>query len=171
MAKNQLLTKIIDEIRYREKLTQAKIAERVGVSSQHLSDVKNGRFALSDELLNRFYVEFTYTKPQQEGQQPVTDFPHEAVPSVEITEYEYAGENRNDGVFFRDHRGQLYISVPHVEFAARGEYPNPADSLEPTSEARREIYKVDVKARGKYLSFDVQGDSTKLQVIGQRTCC
>ena len=86
--------------------------------------------------------------------------PSNAVPSVEMTEIEYAGANHNDGIFYRDKiSGKLFISVPHVPFAARGEYPNLADSLEPSSEWGRETYEVDRKANGRYISFDVRGDS------------
>lgn len=82
-----------------------------------------------------------------------------AAPSEEMTEVEYAGENKNAGVFLRDQNGKLYISVPHVPFAARGEFPNLADSLEPLTDWGREIYAVDFKVNGKYFSFDVRGDS------------
>ena len=91
-----------------------------------------------------------------------------AIPSEEVTEVEFAGENSNAGVFFRDkNSGQLYISVPHVPFAARGEFPNLADSLEPLSEWGREVYAVDFKVNGRYISFDVRGDSMD---NGMREC-
>ena len=83
-----------------------------------------------------------------------------AVQSHDMIDIEYAGENHNSGVFFRDRNtGKLYISVPHVPFAARGEFPNLADSLEPLTEWGREVYAVDRKASGRYISFDVRGDS------------
>ena len=85
--------------------------------------------------------------------------PSNAIPSIEITEYEYAGENKNGGIFFRDQTGKLYISVPHVSFSARGEYPNFSEDLEPMEDQGREIYAVDRKASGRYISFDVRGDS------------
>ena len=84
-----------------------------------------------------------------------------AVPSREnAIDIEPAGENKNGGVFYRDkNTGQLYIEVPHMPYAARGEFPNIADSLEPNSEWGTEIYKVDKKVNGKYISFEIRGDS------------
>jgi hypothetical protein len=85
--------------------------------------------------------------------------PSNAVPS-EAIDIEYAGENKNGGIFYRDkNSGKLYLSVPHVPYAARGEFPNLADSLEPTTEWGRETYEVDKKVNGRYFSFDVRGDS------------
>lgn len=167
MAKNQSLIRMLDEIRFRDKLNQQQVAERIHVSSQHLSDVKNGRFPLSDDLCNRLYEEFTYLRiggnSQPPDDKPVPDIQlmqSNAVQSQDVTDVEYAGENHNAGVFFRDkNTGQLYISVPHVPYAARGEFPNLADSLEPLSEWGREVYAVDKKANGRYMSFDVRGDS------------
>ncbi len=86
----------------------------------------------------------------------------------DIEDIEYAGENSNDGIFFRDRNsGKLYISVPHVPYAARGEFPNPGDRLDPMGEWGREIYEVDRKANGRYISFDVRGDSMD---NGMRRC-
>lgn len=170
MAQNKQLTRFLEEIRYRENMNQTQIAKKIGVTSNYLSDVKKGRADFTDELLKRIYVHFPYVKnldtsssktPENSDSSKSTLYiPSNAVPSVEMTEMEYAGENHNDGIFFRDkNTGQLYISVPHVPYAARGEFPNLADSLEPMSEWGREVYAVDRKANGRYISFDVKGDS------------
>lgn len=90
MAKNQKLTNLLEIIRFKEKLNQQQVAKRLNVSSQHLSDVKNGRFALSDELLNRLYEEFTYLKKDfTEGVPVENDHTHVKVPLV--SQYAYAG--------------------------------------------------------------------------------
>ena len=97
------------------------------------------------------------SKPQEA---PTPDVPSNAVPTADAIDIEFAGANHNDGIFFRDRNsGQLYISVPHVPFAARGEYANLADRLDPMGEWGREIYAVDRKANGRYISFDIRGDS------------
>lgn len=86
--------------------------------------------------------------------------PSNAIPSMEVEEFEYAGENKNDGIFFSSQDGILRMSVPHVPFAARAEFANLAEDLEPHLENwEREVYIVDKKVNGKYLSFDVKGDS------------
>lgn len=155
---NEELTKIIEEIRYREKINQTKIAERLGINLHYLSDMKNGRFPLTDEIREKLYAQFPYLRNDSEttAEQPSGS---NAVLSKEITDVEYIGENRNDGMFFRDADGKLYISVPHVPYYARGEFPNLAESLEPLGEWGREVYNVDRKASGRYLSFDIKGDS------------
>lgn len=89
----------------------------------------------------------------------VPEFLSNAVRSEEITDLVYAAENKHGGIFYRDGKGQLYMSAPHAEFAARGEFPNEADSLEPNGEWTREVYKVDKVARGRYISFTVLGNS------------
>ena len=96
---------------------------------------------------------------QDTGKKALPDIPSNAVPS-EAIDIEYAGENRNGGIFYRDkNSGKLFLSVPHVPYAARGEFPNLADSLEPNSEWGRETYEVDKKVNGRYFSFEVRGDS------------
>lgn len=147
---NQELAELLDNIRKREKISQAQIAREIGVSTQHLSDVKNGRFPFTDELREKIERRYTLSYVHQYAN---------AIPSMEITDVEYIGENRNDGMFFRDAEGKLYISVPHVPYYARGEFPNLAESLEPLGEWGREVYEVDRKASGRYLSFDIRGDS------------
>lgn len=99
--------------------------------------------------------------PMFEGEQApdVPEYLSNAVRSEDVTELVYAAENKHGGIFYRDQRGQLYMSAPRVPYSARGEYPNPADSLEPNGEWGRVIYKVDKVAHGCYLSFDIKGDS------------
>ena len=60
MNRNQQLTRFLDEIKYREKLTQTQVAEKIGTSLQYISDVKNGRYPLTDELLDKLYVTCPY---------------------------------------------------------------------------------------------------------------
>jgi transcriptional regulator with XRE-family HTH domain len=164
MADNQQLSRFIEEIRYRENINQTQIAERIGVTANYFSDVKKCRADLTDELLDKIYGVFPYLKnlemdKKQKKKEPLY-IPSNAVPTVEAVEFEYAGENHNGGIFYRDkNSGKLYLSVPHVPYAARGEFPNLADSLEPTTEWGRETYEVDKKVNGRYFSFDVRGDS------------
>lgn len=146
---------MLDEIKKREKINQARIAERIGVGAHYLSDVKSGRFPLTDDLIGKLYGQFQYLRKTTDEQPSGSN----AVLSKEITDVEYIGENRNDGMFFRDADGKLYISVPHVPYYARGEFPNLSDSLEPLGEWGREVYEADRKASGRYLSFDIKGDS------------
>ena len=89
MAKNQLLSQMIDEIKFREKLSQSQIAERIGVSSQHLSDVKNGRFPFSQELSDKLYEKFTYLRKPEEVMPFVNERGRKGIPLV--TQYAYGG--------------------------------------------------------------------------------
>lgn len=103
------------------------------------------------------------SKPETE-----TSIPSNAIPSVKVMEYEFIGENKNDGLFFIDQDGVMRISVPHVPYAARAEFPNMAEDLTPhLEEWSREMYIVDKRVRGRYLSFDVAGDSMD---NGSRNC-
>lgn len=103
------------------------------------------------EMLNKEYA-LTWTSKDP--------LPSNAIPSVEVADYEFIGKNKNDGLFFVDDKGVMRMSVPHVPFAARAEFANLAEDLEPHLESwEREVYVVDRKVNGKYLSFDVKGDS------------
>ena len=62
MAQNEQLTRFIGEIKYREKINQAKIAEQVGIDAHYLSDVKNGRYPLTEEIIGKFYGRYPYLK-------------------------------------------------------------------------------------------------------------
>lgn len=138
---------------YITKLKNAPRPEKL-VSILHVAPDLNKVWLLTGE------GEMLNAPPDSKPAPDVQLFQSNAVQSHNVTDVEYAGENHNGGIFFRDkNTGQLYISVPHVPFAARGEFPNLADSLEPLSEWGREVYAVDRKASGHYISFDIRGDS------------
>lgn len=65
MAKNQELTEIVREIKYREEITQDVISQRLGVTDRYLSGVINGRYTFSDELRNKIYEVFSYIRPSE----------------------------------------------------------------------------------------------------------
>ena len=56
MAKNQELSAIIREIKFKKGLTQSEIARQIGVSPQYLSDVLNERFPFNTDLRSKVYV-------------------------------------------------------------------------------------------------------------------
>ena len=166
----------LDELMKALGLTQMEFAEKLGVSSNVITNWKsrdigssafqkimlafpnvNGRWldTGTGNILNK-HIELAYSIQQDEKE----ILPPNTIPSVDVTEYEYIGENKNDGVFFVDKNGVMRMSVPHVPYAARAEFPNMADDLTPhLEEWTREMYVVDKKVRGRYLSFDVAGDS------------
>ena len=88
MAKNQELIKIIEEIRYREKINQSAIASKLGVDSHYLSDVKNGRFPFTDELRQKIYGLFPYVKNEANAVEVSPDI-RTGIPLV--SQYAYAG--------------------------------------------------------------------------------
>lgn len=69
MMKNQQLIRFLEEIKYRENLNQTQVAERIGTGLQYLSDVKNGRYPLTNELIEKLYVNFTYLQDLEDSKQ------------------------------------------------------------------------------------------------------
>lgn len=65
MAKNEEFIRILNLIRFKYNLNQEEIAQKIGVSKQYLSDVKNGRYQFSDDLKQKIYECFTYISEQQ----------------------------------------------------------------------------------------------------------
>lgn len=66
MAKNQILSGLIKEIKFRSNLTQTEIAAQIGVSKQYLSDTLNGRYPFNEELKQKLYEHYTYLSGTQE---------------------------------------------------------------------------------------------------------
>ena len=163
--------RLIEYLKYKG-IGQNKFEKMAGISNGYISNLKKSPGA---EVLTKIYVaapdlnkdwliegKVDMLNPSSSRKVEPKDLEgitSNAMMSEEVTEVEYAGENKNAGVFFRDQKGQLYISVPHMPYAARGEFPNLADSLEPLSSWGREVYAVDRKAGGRYVSFDIRGDS------------
>ena len=58
MLENEELKNIVRKIKYRYNLTQKEIAEQIGVNSQYLSNVLNGRYPYTDELKKKIYQQF-----------------------------------------------------------------------------------------------------------------
>ena len=135
------------KIKFQQTLTRLdvkKICTNLGLSEAWLTT------GMGEMLKKEYALTWTSKDP----------LPSNAIPSVEVTDYEFIGKNKNDGLFFVDEKGVMRMSVPHVPFAARAEFANLAEDLEPHLESwEREVYVVDKKVNGKYLSFDVKGDS------------
>lgn len=60
MAKNERLRDIIDEIKFREKMTQEEIANALGISKQYLSDAINSRYPFSRALQRKIHELYPY---------------------------------------------------------------------------------------------------------------
>lgn len=58
MLENEELKEIVRKIKYRYHLTQKEIAEKIGVNSQYLSNVLNGRYPYTEELKKKIYQQF-----------------------------------------------------------------------------------------------------------------
>ena len=148
MTKNQSLIKMLEEIRFRDKLNQQQVAERVHVSSQHLSDVKNGRFPLSDDLRDRFYEEFTYLRAEERNVTPMR--------KSELEEYTTTKAGLK---FYTREDGQLLMKVPIVPISALG---SPADEYQQILEDfDGELVTIEVNEvhHGSYIAFRIEGDS------------
>lgn len=171
--KTTVKQRLIEFIRYKG-ISQRKFEEVIGASNGYINNISKGIGGIKLQKILSAFPELSQRwlltgegsmlvdgQSQQHPQQApdVPEFLSNAVRSEEITDLVYAAENKHGGIFYRDGRGQLYMSAPHAEFAARGEFPNEADSLEPNGEWTREVYKVDKVARGRYISFTVLGNS------------
>lgn len=58
MAKNQRITKIVNEIKFRHNLNQGQIAAKLGVTPTYLSDMINGRSPMNDTFLSKVHDVF-----------------------------------------------------------------------------------------------------------------
>ena len=58
MLENEELKNIVRKIKYRYNLTQKEIADQIGVNSQYLSNVLNGRYPYTEELKKKIYQQF-----------------------------------------------------------------------------------------------------------------
>lgn len=74
MSINQEFKNVISEIKFKNKLTQAQIAESLEVKSTYLSDMINGRVPVSDSILNKIYELYSYTK-QKTNSEKLNTFP------------------------------------------------------------------------------------------------
>lgn len=148
MPKNQILIKMLDEIRFRDKLNQQQVAEKIHVSSQHLSDVKNGRFPLSEDLKERFYEVFTYLRADNSDVVPVR--------KSELEEYT---ETKAGMKFFTREDGQLVMRVPIVPIAAMGSPDDEFAEIIREHEEDTVTIVVDAVHHGKYVAFRIDGDS------------
>lgn len=139
---------MLEEIRFRDKLNQQQVAERVHVSSQHLSDVKNGRFPLSDDLRDRFYEEFTYLRAEESN-----------VTLMRKSELEEFATTKAGLKFFTREDGQLVMKVPIVPIAALGSPDDEFADIIKEHEGDTVSIVVDAVHHGNYVAFRIEGDS------------
>lgn len=147
MAKNQELISIIEEIRFREKINQNQLAEKIGIDSHYLSDVKNGRFPLTDELRERLYVCFPYLKMRSD-----------VTPLTEADTKFYTSTKRGTE-FLERNDGKIIMQVPVVPFRTLGSPPDEYAKLIEDEEWDMMSFIVDVVHHGQYYAFRVDGDS------------
>lgn len=73
---------------------------------------------------------------------------------------EYFTENNNGVKFYDLGNGKYRMVVRLVPFAAYGKFANECDSLEPDKDSwEEESFETDTIVHGKYLAFEVKGDS------------
>lgn len=77
MAVNVRLKKAIEEIKFKFKLNQGGIAEKLGVRNTYLSDMINGRVPLSTKMKVSIYKEFHIDMNEYEHQTQSSDLLHE----------------------------------------------------------------------------------------------
>ena len=151
MTKNQLLIDLLDEIKFKDKLNQQQIAERLQVSSQHLSDVKNGRFPLTDELRGRFYETFTYLRKNAEEQSDVTP--------LRPAKIEPFTETKSGNKIMKREDGKLLMQVPLLPVRALGSPADEFAALINDEDVEKMLFIVDTVHHGRYVAFKVEGDS------------
>lgn len=63
MAENKLFKSHIKRLKLEKDLTQAEVAERLGVKSTYLSDMINGRVPVTESVIGKIYEVFSYKIP------------------------------------------------------------------------------------------------------------
>lgn len=88
MSVNQEFKSLISEIKFKNKLTQAQIAESLKVKSTYLSDMINGRVPVSDSILNKIYELYSYTKQKTDSEKlnttPIKNDLFKSIPFYDI---------------------------------------------------------------------------------------
>lgn len=136
---------MLDEIRFRDKLNQQQVAERIHVSSQHLSDVKNGRFPFSDDLRERLYEEFTYLRSD--------------ITPVRRSELKEFTKTKAGLKFYTREDGKMVMKVPVVPIAALGSPDDEFAEIIREHEGDTVSVVTDAVHHGSYVAFRVDGDS------------
>ena len=148
----------------RDAASQRGLAAMLGYNPSSFSQIVNGHVAVSGKFLNRLSVleprinlEWVRTGNGEMLLEKEMDDDLQLVDEGE--QMEFVTENTTGARYYK--RGnQLYIRVRHVPYAAFGQFANDSDRLDPVDdEWSWETYAVDRVGRGKYLSFEVKGDS------------
>ena len=142
MTKNEELSRIIKQIKNDYHLTQAEIAERIGISKQYLSDTINGRYPFSNELRTKITRTFLSNVLPINDEQP-----------------EYFTGNTHGNRYYKRSDGQLFIEAPLVQYSALGSLAD--DNAELSADVDQKVvrFEVDKIGHGKYFAFEVDGDS------------
>ena len=135
------------------------------ITKQKISNIENGKTEASMEVLSAFFSCYDEVNPDyiMKGKGRMlkdSDSSIEVVPSAEKIEGEYFTENNNGVKFYDLGNGKYRMVVKKVPFSAYGRFANEADTLEPDKEDwEEESFEFGQVVHGKYLSFDVKGDS------------
>ncbi len=145
--------------------SQRDLAERMGYQVSSFSQIVNGHVPVSSKFLfmlcsqnpriRRSWIE----SGMGDMLEPEIRDGVIRIETGTLDDSELITETSHGCKFYR-HDGEMYMKVPHVPYAAFGQFANLSDRLDPTTEDwSEEIYKVDKVGRGRYLSFEVKGDS------------
>lgn len=143
MAINEPLKRAISEIKLTAKIKQAEIANKLEVKSTYLSDMINGRVPLSESISEKIYELF----------------------HIRVSNFDMA--NQTGGEMFKLNPIQSnakeidpnYVEVPLVTIKAQAGYLNGFDDVKFIEELPRVQVLADRTFRGKYMCFEVSGDS------------
>jgi len=140
------------EKRKKLKLSQVELAQKLGISSRTLMKYENGEdIPVSKSEFFRRIV--TQIENEVDGNEI------NAGENLHVNEPEELLANKNGNVFEQGEDGRYRIYVKKVPVKALGSYPSHFQDADFYEDLQQISFPVDHLGRGKYICFEVQGDS------------
>ena len=132
MIENRAFKRIINDIKDTRKLKQVEVAKMLDVTNPYLSSVMNGKYPLSENLVNKLYEIFNI-KLNIDG----------SFPEVDVTPVDF----------------KYQIPVKVVTSSARAGFSEAYYADEYLEDMPTILIEADKEYKGKYIAFEVNGDS------------
>lgn len=132
MAENRAFKRIINDIKDTRKLKQVEVAKMLDVTNPYLSSVMNGKYPLSENLIEKLYEIF----------------------NIKINIDSLSEENDVRPIDFK-----YQIPVKVVSTSARAGFSEAYYADEYLDDMPTILIEADKEYKGKYIAFEVNGDS------------
>lgn len=132
MPENRAFKRIINNIKDERNLKQDQVAKMLDITNPYLSSVMNGRYPLTENLIEKLY-EIFHIKLEVEG-----SFPEKGVSPIDF---------------------KYQIPVKVVKSSARAGYSDAYYADEYIEDMPTILIEADKEYKGKYIAFEVNGDS------------